>query len=205
MEIGERLGAVFARQAEAGVVSAYLFGSEAEGRAHRESDVDIGVLLAADRFPTAKARFEVRLRLAGDCTEALQGREVDLNVLNDVPPLLARHIVLRGQRIFCADPVADQRFVRKTILLAADLEPWLRHFRERKLHYLTTGTSGSSAAAASHCDPSTDIVSVEEAALLESREDAADLQAFRAAKAEFEASGEAAIPWRQSEIKLPAS
>jgi predicted nucleotidyltransferase len=147
MEIGERLGAVFAQQAETGIVSAYLFGSEPEGRAHRESDVDVGVLLAADRFPSEKERFEVRLRLAGDCTEALRGREVDLNLLNDVPPLFARQIVLRGQRIFCADPLADQRFVHKSILLAADLEPWLRHFRERKLHYLTSATSRTSGLA----------------------------------------------------------
>lgn len=188
MGIGERLGAVFARRAEAGIVSAYLFGSEAEGRAHRESDVDVGVLLAADRFPTEKERFEVRLRLAGDCSEALRGREVDLNVLNDVPPLLARHIVLRGQRIFCADPIADQRFVRKTILLAADLEPWLRHFRERKLHYLTSGTSETTGGTPSTGSPIDKVVLVE---------DAADLQDFRAAKQEFDASGEAAIPWRR--------
>ena len=188
MGIGERLGAVFARRAEAGIVSAYLFGSEAEGRAHRESDVDVGVLLAADRFPTEKERFEVRLRLAGDCSEALRGREVDLNVLNDVPPLLARHIVLRGKRIFCADPIADQRFVRKTILLAADLEPWLRHFRERKLHYLTSGTSETTGGTPSTGSPIDKVVLVE---------DAADLQDFRAAKQEFDASGEAAIPWRR--------
>ncbi|MEO8195633.1 MAG: nucleotidyltransferase domain-containing protein [Thermoanaerobaculia bacterium] len=123
-------------------MSAYLFGSEPEGRAHRESDVDVGVLLTADRFPTERERFEVRLRLAGDCTAALHGREVDLSVLNDVPPLFARQIVLRGQRIFCADPIADQRFVHRTTLLAADLEPWLRHFRERKLHYLKARTAG---------------------------------------------------------------
>ena len=73
MEMGERLGAVFARQTEVGVVSAYLFGSEAEGRAHRESDVDVGVLLDSDRFPTEKERFEVRLRLAGDCARRFVG------------------------------------------------------------------------------------------------------------------------------------
>lgn len=55
-----------------------------------------------------------------------------------------------------------------------------------------------------HGKPIAYVVSVEDAALLESLEDAADLQAFRAAKKEFEASGEAAIPWRKVQTKLRA-
>lgn len=36
-----------------GLVSAYLFGSVASGRAHRDSDVDLAVLLDRDVHPTA--------------------------------------------------------------------------------------------------------------------------------------------------------
>ena len=54
-----------------GVASAYLFGSHAAGRAHRESDVDVGVLLAWNAHPTARARFEVRLSLTADLQAAL--------------------------------------------------------------------------------------------------------------------------------------
>ena len=46
-----------------GVVSAYLFGSAAAGREHRESDVDLGVLLNRQMLPHAEDRFEMRLRL----------------------------------------------------------------------------------------------------------------------------------------------
>ena len=35
-----------------GVVAVYLFGSHAAGRAHRESDVDIGVLLDRHMYST---------------------------------------------------------------------------------------------------------------------------------------------------------
>jgi prevent-host-death family protein len=49
-----------------------------------------------------------------------------------------------------------------------------------------------------HGKPIAYVVPVEDAVLLESLEDAADLEAFRAAKREFEASGEAAIRWRQT-------
>ena len=49
----------------AGVVSAYLFGSHVEGRAHRESDVDVGILLGRETYPTIRDRFDARLSLGG--------------------------------------------------------------------------------------------------------------------------------------------
>jgi len=53
----------FFRAAEfSGIVSVYLFGSHAEGRAHRESDVDLGVLLRYETHDTARNRFEERVR-----------------------------------------------------------------------------------------------------------------------------------------------
>jgi predicted nucleotidyltransferase len=39
------------------VVSAYLFGSEAEGRGHAESDIDIGILLSREAAPHARERL----------------------------------------------------------------------------------------------------------------------------------------------------
>lgn len=40
-----------------GLVSVYVFGSHAAGRAHRQSDVDIGVVLDRRVHATSKARF----------------------------------------------------------------------------------------------------------------------------------------------------
>lgn len=118
---------------ESGVVSAYLFGSHAEERAHRESDIDVGVLLGYEAYPTARARFDARLKLSARIAAALRMREVDLVVLNDAPPLLARRIVTEGRRVFCADADADHAFVRDVQLRAADLEPFLRRTRSLKL------------------------------------------------------------------------
>ena len=119
-----------------GAVSAYLFGSHAEGRAHRESDVDIGVLLRHDRYPTDRARFDARVTLSEQIAAALQISQVDLVILNDVPPLLARRIVTEGRRVFCADPEADHSFIRDAQLRAADLEPFLRRMQSLKLDAL---------------------------------------------------------------------
>ncbi len=97
--------------------------------------MDVGVLLARAAHPTKPDRFDAGIRLAGRL-QGFLGRAVDLVVLNDAPPLLARHVVTRGRRILCADARADHAFVRDAELRAADLEPWLRRMRDLKLRAL---------------------------------------------------------------------
>jgi predicted nucleotidyltransferase len=136
MEIEERLRACFERPSGLGVVSAYLFGSRAAGRAHRESDVDVGVLLDRGRHPTREERFEARVRLGTDLIDALDSNDVDVVILNDAPPLLGRRVVTEGRRVFLADPEADLRYVRDVQLRAADLLPFLERTRRIKLEAL---------------------------------------------------------------------
>lgn len=135
-EIQERLEEYFRRQIPGGVVSAYLFGSHAEERAHRESDVDVGVLLDWTRFPAADARFEARIDLGSELIHATRTNEVDVVILNDAPPLLGRAIITHGIRIHCSDPEADHAFVRDVQLRAADLAPFLERMRRIKLEAL---------------------------------------------------------------------
>ncbi len=116
-----------------GIVSAYLFGSHAEGRAHRDSDVDIGVLLDAALYPRRGQRFEVRVRLTSELIAGLRTNAVDVVILNDAPPLFGRRIVTSGQRVHCADFALDHAFVRDVQLRAADLGPFLRRTRATKL------------------------------------------------------------------------
>jgi predicted nucleotidyltransferase len=131
--ISDRLGLIFRQTGWPGIASAYLFGSHAADRAHRESDVDVGILLVRDAHPSAALRFEERIRLSGALQAALRGPAVDVMVLNDAPPTLGRHIVNTGQRVFCADPEADHAYRRDVQLRAADLEPFLRRMRRLKL------------------------------------------------------------------------
>jgi uncharacterized protein len=100
----------------AGVVSVYLFGSVAAGRAHRQSDVDVAVLLDPAAYPSPAARFEVRLDLTAVAVSALRRNDVDVLILNDTPPHLARDIVTRGLRVHVADGEAEHAFRRTTML-----------------------------------------------------------------------------------------
>jgi predicted nucleotidyltransferase len=133
--IGAGMAAFFA-QAGAGIVSAYLFGSRARGEQHRESDVDIAVLVDRQRHRSPRARHELRIHVAGALIHVLGTNLIDLVVLNDAPPLLARHIVTQGVRVFCSDPESDRIFARDAMLRAADLAPFLARTARRKLESL---------------------------------------------------------------------
>ena len=132
----EELKRYFSRRDKLGVVSVYLFGSHALGRSHRESDIDLGVLLNHSRYPQRRDRFEMRIRLSSELIAELGQQAVDVVILNDVPPQLGRRIVHQGVRLYCGDPALDHAFQRDIQLRAADLDPFLRRMRKIKLEAL---------------------------------------------------------------------
>lgn len=118
------------------VVAQYLYGSEARGSAHTDSDVDVAVLVDRKVVPHRADRSELRVRLSSELIAVTGRNEVDVVVLNDVPPGLARAVVTEGTRLYCRDEEVDRRFVRDAILRAADLDPFLRRMRRIKLEAL---------------------------------------------------------------------
>lgn len=135
-DVAETLTRHFEASPPEGAVSAYLFGSEAKGQAHRESDVDVGVIFDRDALPGRAGRAEAAERLAAELIGTLHRNEVQVVSLIDVSPELASAAVREGRRVFCADPEADRRAVRDLLLRAADLAPFLRRTRRRKLEAL---------------------------------------------------------------------
>jgi predicted nucleotidyltransferase len=103
---------------------------------HRESDVDVAVLLDRSVYPSRVDRSELRVRLSADLAASTGIDAIDLVVLNDLPPTFARSIVLDGTRLLRADPALDHRFIRDIQLRAADLEPFLRRALALKLQRL---------------------------------------------------------------------
>jgi predicted nucleotidyltransferase len=130
------LSQYFENHPDLGVASVYLFGSHAESRAHRESDVDVGILLDWSRHPDSQDRFEMRIRLGSDLISVVGCNEVDVVILNDAPPLLGRKIIYDGLRVYLGEPAADHAYVRDVQIRAADLEPWLNRWRKLKLEAL---------------------------------------------------------------------
>jgi predicted nucleotidyltransferase len=117
-------------------VSALLFGGQSHGRAHRESDVDVAVLLDRGLHPTRLDRSNVRVNLTSALIGVLHRNEVDVVVLNDVPPLFARRILHEGPPLAVADADADRAFGDLVRSRAADLQPWLARMERLKLEAL---------------------------------------------------------------------
>ncbi len=136
MEIADLISAHVEAVDCADVVSVYLFGSHAEGREHRESDVDIGVLLDRSVVSSKKERFDLSLRIFADLRATTGLENIDLVVLNDAPPLLGRRIVTEGRRLICRDSEIDHSYVRDIQLRAADIQPFLERMRKIKLEAL---------------------------------------------------------------------
>lgn len=114
-----------------GLSAAWLFGSAAAGRLHRESDVDVGILVDCTLHPTSKDRFEVRIALGGELSGALGNRLVDVVVLNDVSLLFARRVLRDGIPLLLLDAAAEHAFRRDVQFQAADLDPFVE--RNRRL------------------------------------------------------------------------
>jgi uncharacterized protein len=121
-----RAAAYFEADAPPGIVAAYLHGSTERGMRHAESDVDIGVLLDRAAYPERKDRSGLRVRISSDLVAALGSNEVDVVVLNDVPPGLAARIVLDGTPLVLRDAEQAHAFIRDVQLRVADLAPFLR-------------------------------------------------------------------------------
>jgi predicted nucleotidyltransferase len=125
----ERLLRAVADAAESApeIQAAFLFGSQATGRAHADSDIDVALLVDAASARTA-ARDRTR-RLLGLFGAHLAADRLDLVILNDAPPALAFQVLKNGKLAFERDRTALHRFRVNTYARHADFEPTERFFR----------------------------------------------------------------------------
>lgn len=102
VEIERRLRAALEARPE--VQDAYLFGSQATGRAQAHSDVDVAVWISAE--PPRTGHFGYAAELTAHLIAALGTNDVDVVVLNRAPPLLYHRVLRDGRRILSRDPNA---------------------------------------------------------------------------------------------------
>ena len=80
------------------VVLVYLFGSEARGASHKESDVDIGVLFAKKVNPEDYLKLEGKL--ISFFSEIYPKKEINIVNLNISSPLLKQVAILEGKILY---------------------------------------------------------------------------------------------------------
>jgi len=103
------------------VLAAYLFGSSASGRLRPDSDVDIAVLVDERCFQ--EDLFDYRLRLSADLRDCLKRPDVEVVILNEVPPVLAHNVISKGKLIFERSRAARIFFQIRALNLFLDTQP----------------------------------------------------------------------------------
>lgn len=128
---------------ENGVVLAYLFGSQARGRAGRHSDVDVAVLLDRQVPPEEWSRVQVRLTNA--LMDLFHRNDVDVVILNRACPLLAQQVLRYGRCLYAESAAVRVRFAVETLHRYEDT----RNLRRIRRHYLGRRIAAGRAIRAS--------------------------------------------------------
>jgi predicted nucleotidyltransferase len=107
------------------ILALYLFGSRGRREETEQSDVDVGILWREERTLRDVLEFE-------DDLERRLGLKVDLVDAGRANAFLALDII-RGERVFCADPDRGDEFELYVMRRAGDLAPFERERRRRLL------------------------------------------------------------------------
>lgn len=116
-----RLGEYFAARAE--VIAAYLFGSQAKGKATADSDIDIAFLLSPDF--DLQEHFMYRIERMVEL-EQLCRRSVDVVILNQAAPILRNQVLRYGRLVYERDHRQRVAFEVRSRQAYYDLQPMLK-------------------------------------------------------------------------------
>jgi predicted nucleotidyltransferase len=130
---GVRMDASIAdRLRSLGVSLVYLFGSVAEGMAHDQSDLDIGIVLADCRRLQSDS-FAVYNELYDILTDAFPLSEIDIVFLQAAGLEVCFDAIRHGRLLFASSVDARYGFEERTMILYADFKPLLESFNDAVL------------------------------------------------------------------------
>jgi predicted nucleotidyltransferase len=110
-----------------GVIFAYLFGSQAKGDTHANSDIDLAIFLP--EF-SETSRFETKLYLMGRLPSKI-GKKVDIVVLNDLQNnYLLKEILHTGKLIINNDDDLHFDFITRKQHEICDFFEHLRYMEK---------------------------------------------------------------------------
>ena len=115
-----------------GVSLVYLFGSVAEGTAHDQSDLDIGIVLEDYRRLQSDS-FAVYNELYDILTDAFPLSNIDIVFLQAAGLEVCFDAIKHGRLLFASSADARYGFEEKIMILYADFKPLLNSFNDAVL------------------------------------------------------------------------
>lgn len=128
----ERVESFFTKRPELGLIAVYLFGARSASR-RWDSVPAVAILADPERYPDPGRRGALLDRIAAELAAEHGDTGFRLGMLNDAPPLVARHIVNEGRRVVCFEPALERTHVRDVLVRAADFRAYLRRPRRTRL------------------------------------------------------------------------
>ncbi|MEW5920460.1 MAG: nucleotidyltransferase domain-containing protein [Bacillota bacterium] len=103
------------------ILFSYLFGSTAQGKENKLSDIDIAIFVDKNNMPQS-GLYGYKSHVIQELTEAV-GKEIDLVILNDAPVFLAYNIIKNGKLILCRAEKERINFHFKVLREYLDFQP----------------------------------------------------------------------------------
>ncbi len=138
-KVQKTLSAFFKKRDE--VLLAYLFGSVAEDKQNKLSDLDIAVLVEGDKLGKLDEQpFGYQVSAMTDLISLLKTNDVDLVILNYATPLLSHEVIKYGEVIFCRDEEMRIQFEVRTLQQYIDTKPLRDIQHEYLVRRIKSGT-----------------------------------------------------------------
>lgn len=120
-------------QSNPNITAAILFGSEANGKATQESDIDIALLYETTHIPKPLDVLQLREDLSDEMRQ-----DVDIILLNNASPIIAMQAIKNGIPLLIRDHKAYNTFEMNLVTDYADVkkmrQPFEKTILDRKLH-----------------------------------------------------------------------
>ncbi|MEK7167081.1 MAG: nucleotidyltransferase domain-containing protein [Patescibacteria group bacterium] len=119
------------------IILVYLFGSEAKGTSHKESDIDIGILF--DKKVNSKNYLKLEGQLIELFSKKFPAKEINIINLNIASPLLKQTVILEGKLLYAKNEIERILFQIQTLHQYEDylhLDNIYNQFLELKLKAL---------------------------------------------------------------------
>lgn len=109
----------------------YIFGSQASGKTHKNSDYDFAVQF--NEKVKEKKYFDLKLKVMSEMMRLVKSDKVDLVVLNEkkLPLSLKHRIIKDGKILFVSDDIKRSRMETKIMSFYLDRQYYFkRHIKE---------------------------------------------------------------------------